>query len=544
MADDETTYETATLPTQTRFEIRQAVFYPAALAIVLFVVLGSVFTDAMSSTFTAVQETIAAQLGWFYYASVTVFLVFAIWVAFSRHGNKRLGPNASRPAYSYLAWFAMLFSAGMGIGLLFFSVAEPISHFAIDQPPYVTSEAGSAAAAQEAMVTTFFHWGLHAWAVYVVVGLALGYFAYRRGLPLALRSAFHPLLGDRIYRWPGDAIDVLAIVGTLFGVATSLGIGVIQISAGLGYLDLAPGGLGLQLALIAGITAIATGSVVLGLGKGIKRLSLLNVGLGAVLLMFVLFAGPTAAILDSLVANTGSYLQNLPSRSFGAGLTGADSGWQGDWTLFYWGWWVSWSPFVGMFIARISRGRTIREFVSGVLLVPTAVTLVVLSVFGQTAFTSALEGQGGIVAAAEQSLDVALFAMLEQLPLAMITSILAIVIIATFFITSSDSGSLVDDIHASGGSMHPHTATRVFWALTEGAVAAVLLSTGGETGLSALQQASIASGVPLAILLLGICWALARAFRRERPEDVVAAAPTDHGDAERPAPRRREPVGT
>ncbi|QBI18434.1 hypothetical protein ER308_01855 [Egibacter rhizosphaerae] len=375
---------------------------------------------------------------------------------------------------------------------------------------------------------------MHAWAIYIVVGLALCYFAYRRGLPLAMRSAFHPLLGDRIFGWPGDVIDVLAIVGTLFGVATSLGIGATQINAGLEHVFGIPSGIGPQVAIIAVITVIATGSVVLGLHRGIRRLSLANVGIGGVLMVFVLLAGPTVFLLNALFDNLGAYVSSLPRLSLGAQeLVGDD--WEADWTLFYWGWWISWSPFVGMFIARISRGRTIREFIAGVLLVPTVVTALVLTVFGETALFAELTGEPGVVDAAEENLDVALFETLELLPFGVLTSLVAVAAIALFFITSSDSGSLVDDIHASGGSIYPHTGTRVFWAALEGLVAAILLSLGGETGLEALQQASIATGVPLAILLLAACWALVRAFRHEEdhPELVVESSERAERAAER-----------
>ena len=525
---------TQELPTRTRFDIRPQVFGPAAGIIALFVVLGALYPATLGEAFGAIQQVIADRVGWFYLTAVTGFLVFVGWLALSPYGKTRLGEDTDEPEYGYLSWFSMLFAAGMGIGLLFFSVAEPISHFGLDQPPGATAEPGSPDAATDAMTRTFFHWGLHAWAVYAVVGLALCYFAYRRHLPLTLRSAFYPILGDRIQGWMGDAVDTLAIVGTLFGVATSLGIGVTQINAGLDAVLGIPSNQLVQVALIALITAVATGSVILGLDRGIRRLSITTMSLAGVLLLFVLLTGPTVFILERLVANVGNYAASLPGMSLETAAFAAGD-WQADWTLFYWGWWISWSPFVGMFIARVSRGRTIREFIAGVLLVPTGVTVVVLSVLGETAFHRELFGAGGVVDAAGESLDVALFTVLEGLPLGTITSIVAIVIIAAFFITSSDSGSLVDDIHASGGSLRPHQATRVFWAVAEGAVAAVLLLAGGETGLEALQQASIATGVPLAILLIVICVALTRALRDEartgRHESLVSedAAADDGG---------------
>ncbi len=533
-----TSYGTTRLETRTRFDIRPQVFFPAVILIVAFVVLGALMPERLASIFESVQAWISDTLGWFYTLSVTIFLVFVVWLALSKHGKKRLGPDDARPDYGNFSWFAMLFSAGMGIGLMFFSVAEPMSHFAIDRPPGAGGESGSSAAAADAMRYTFFHWGLHAWAIYIVVGLSLCYFAYRRGLPLALRSAFQPLLGDRIYRWPGDAIDTLAIVGTLFGVATSLGIGAIQITGGLNYLTGITISLNWQILLVIAITAVATLSVVLGLRRGIRRLSLLNIVLAGALVVFVFIVGPTVFILNGLAQNVGQYIQTLPELSLRTDMfTGGD--WQQTWTLFYWGWWISWSPFVGMFIARISRGRTVREFVAGVLLMPTFVTFLVLEVFGQTAFYSELRGPGGILAATEELPEQALFALLDQYPISAVTSGVAIVVIATFFITSSDSGSLVDDIHASGGNPHPMRSTRVFWALAEGAVAATLLAIGGERGLQALQQASIASGVPLAVLLLGACWALVRAFRREYDQTFTeSGAISERQEAE---PQRTAP---
>ncbi|MDZ7780554.1 MAG: BCCT family transporter [Gemmatimonadota bacterium] len=413
--EGETVYLTAQLETRTRFEIRPQVFVPAAFIVVVFALLGAVFPDTLAEAFAALQGSIVEGLGWFYKLAVSVFLVFVVWLALSRHGKKRLGPDDARPDFGVFSWFAMLFSAGMGIGLLFFSVAEPISHFGVSPPPGAPAEAGTPEAAQHAMTITFFHWGLHAWAIYIVVGLALCYFAYRRGLPLALRSAFHPLLGDRIYGWGGDAIDVLAIVGTLFGVATSLGIGAIQISAGIGFLSGIEAGLGWQLSLVAVITVIATGSVVSGLDRGIRRLSLLNVVLSGLLTLFVLVAGPTVFILDGLVHSLGDYAVQVAGLSLET-YPFATGDWEALWTLFYWGWWVSWSPFVGMFIARISRGRTIREFITGVLLAPTVVTFIFLAVFGWAAFDADMAGSGSITAAVEANPDVALFALLDGLP--------------------------------------------------------------------------------------------------------------------------------
>ncbi len=515
-----TEYQTEQLETWSRFQIRPTVFFPAAGIIIAFVLFGVIFSDLFARIFGEVQSFIATSLGWFYILVVSIFLVFVIFIALSPYGRIRLGPDDSRPDYSYLSWFAMLFSAGMGIGLLFFSVAEPVYHFAVEVPPASDADPGSTGAAREAMNITFFHWGLHAWAIYIIVGLALCYFAYRKGLPLTIRSALYPLLGDRIRGPIGDAVDTLAIVGTLFGVATSLGLGVIQINAGLSYAADVDMSRIVQLLLIILITAIATVSVVAGLDAGIKRLSETNMTLFGVLLGFLIIVGPTVYLLRAFVESTGYYLQNIVATSMRTDMF-TEPEWQGAWTIFYWGWWISWSPFVGMFIARISRGRTVREFITGVLLVPTVVTFIILTVFGQTGLHMELFGDGGVAAATAERLDFSLFAMLEELPLAIPMSILAMIVIATFFVTSSDSGSLVDDTLASGGSLNPSWQTRVFWAVAEGAVAGVLLIAGGQTGLEAFQQASIATGVPLAIILAIMCWCIFVALREDHAETMA-----------------------
>jgi choline/glycine/proline betaine transport protein len=400
----------------------------------------------------------------------------------------------------------MLFSAGMGIGLVFWSVAEPMAYY-LDSP---TAESGTVEAASEAMRLTFFHWGLHAWAIYIVVGLSLAYFSFRKGLPLSIRSAFHPLLGERIHGPIGHAIDVLAIFGTIFGVATSLGLGVMQVAAGIDYLF----GLGLedatglQLGLIAVITLIATGSVVAGLDKGIRRLSNFNMTVAVILVLFVFAVGPTVFILNSWVENTGNYLSSIVSSTFWIDAWGSGE-WHGSWTLFYWGWWIAWSPFVGMFIARVSKGRTIREFIGGVLLVPAAFTTFWLTTFGNSGLHRELLGEGGIAGTGAEEM---LFALLQGFPLSAVTSVLAMIVIVAFFVTSSDSGSLVIDMLASGGNPDPPVAQRVFWALLEGAVAGVLLWAGG---LGALQTAAIATGLPFAAVLLLMCISLLKALRTE-----------------------------
>jgi len=492
-----------------RLELSPGVFFPAVIVIAVFVIIGVAFTETAEALFDAVQSGIVGNFGWLYVLSVAFFLIFVVVLFFSPWGSIRLGEDDSEPEYSYLSWFAMLFSAGMGIGLVFWSVAEPMFYF-MDSP---TVESQTAEAASEAMRLTFFHWGVHAWAIYIVVGLSLAYFSFRKGLPLSIRSAFYPLLGDRIYGPIGHTVDVLAIFGTVFGVATSLGLGVMQVAAGLDFvLDLGlEDATGLQLLLITGITLVATISVVAGLDKGIRRLSNFNMTVAVILVLFVFAVGPTVFILNNWVENTGNYLQSLVETTFWIDAWG-DGEWHGTWTLFYWGWWIAWSPFVGMFIARVSRGRTIREFIGGVLLVPAAFTTFWLTTFGNTGLYRELTGEGGIAGLGAEEM---LFALLQGFPLTLVTSVLAMIVIIAFFVTSSDSGSLVIDMLASGGNPDPPTIQRVFWALLEGLVAGVLLYAGG---LAALQTAAIATGLPFAVVLVFMCISLLKALRSESRE--------------------------
>jgi choline/glycine/proline betaine transport protein len=482
------------------------VFGVSVLVILMFLVAGITATDTVGVAFDALQTGIAGTLGWYYILVVTGFLVFVIWLGSSRFGRLRLGPPDSRPEYRYLTWFAMLFTAGMGIGLVFWAVAEPLSHFA--NPPM--AEAGTAAAREEAMRFTFFHWGLHAWAIYIVVGVSLGYFAYRHGLPLAVRSALYPLLGDRVHGRLGDLVDIFAVFGTMFGVATSLGFGILQVNAGLASLGVLEQSTTVQLLLIAGITFAAVMSLLAGLDKGILRLSVTNLSIGMVLMLFVVFAGPTVSVLASFVQDVGGYAQSLPEMALWTDQPDS-SGWQTANTIFYWGWWISWAPFVGMFIARVSRGRTIREFVFGVLLVPVALTLLWLAVFGNTAFAVDAETDGQLTAQVAEDPAIALFGLLDQLPLTSIMTVLAIVLVATYFVTSSDSASLVIDMLTSGGRTDAPKIQRVFWATLEGGIAAVLLLAGAG-GLAALQTAAVTTALPFSIVMIVMCIGLIRAL--------------------------------
>ncbi len=493
--------------TDSWYRINPPVFFGAGGLCLLIVLFAVLFQDAAETVFAQVQNWVVSKAGWFYVLSVAIFLVFVVILAISNLGKIKLGPDHSEPDYSYSSWFAMLFSAGMGIGLMFYGVAEPVMH--MTAPP--DADPSTVDAAREAMRITFFHWGIHAWAIYAVVALSLAYFSFRQNLPLTIRSALYPLIGDRIHGPIGHAVDTFAVLGTLFGVATSLGVGVIQVNAGLAYLVDAPVSVGLQVALIAGITALATTSVVMGLDGGIRRVSELNILLAVALLLFVLFAGPTEFLLKAFVQNTGHYMGELVETTFNLNAY-EPKGWLGGWTLFYWGWWIAWSPFVGMFIARVSRGRTIREFVIGVLLVPTGFTFMWMTVFGDTAlFVILQEGYTELGDAVAADTSVALFKFLEHLPMAAITSTLATLLVVTFFVTSSDSGSLVVDMLTSGGTdENTPVWQRIFWAVIEGAIAASLLLAGG---LEALQTATITSALPFCAIMLLICWGLWKALR-------------------------------
>jgi choline/glycine/proline betaine transport protein len=495
-------------PEEPESTLNKPVFFISAGLIIAVCLYGALFSEHASLVFSDLQSWLLTNLGWLYMGSVAGFFMLVIYLAFSRFAHLRLGADDSEPEYSYGSWFAMLFSAGMGIGLMFFGVSEPMTHFL--EPP--VGEGGTIDAARNAMQVTFFHWGLHAWAIYIIIGLALAYFSFRHDLPLTLRSALYPVIGDKIYGKWGNAVDIFAILGTMFGVATSLGIGVMQVNAGLNYLFGLPVSIMVQVALIAAITCAATVSVVAGLDAGIRRLSELNLVLALLLMVFVLVAGPTVMLLSSLIQNIGMYLSGLVDMTFRI-YAYEPNEWIGNWTLFYWAWWISWSPFVGMFIARISRGRTIREFILGVLLVPSGFTFLWLTIFGNSGLWLEMHEAGaGLATAVQTNMPTAIFVLLDQLPLTGITSALATMLIVTFFVTSSDSGSLVIDIISSGGAENPPVWQRIFWAVSEGAVAATLLVAGG---LAALQTAAISSALPLIIVMFLVCYGLMKALHAE-----------------------------
>ena len=495
-------------PEEPESTLNKPVFFISAGLIIAVCLYGALFSDHASLVFSDLQSWLLTNLGWLYMGSVAGFFMLVIYLAFSRFAHLRLGADDSEPEYSYGSWFAMLFSAGMGIWLMFFGVSEPMTHFL--EPP--VGEGGTIDAARNAMQVTFFHWGLHAWAIYIIIGLALAYFSFRHDLPLTLRSALYPVIGDKIYGKWGNAVDIFAILGTMFGVATSLGLGVMQVNAGLNYLFGLPVSIVVQVALIAAITCAATISVVAGLDAGIRRLSELNLVLALLLMVFVLIAGPTVMLLSSLIQNIGMYLSGLVDMTFRI-YAYEPNEWIGNWTLFYWAWWISWSPFVGMFIARISRGRTIREFILGVLLVPSGFTFLWLTIFGNSGLWLEMHEAGaGLATAVQTNMPTAIFVLLDQLPLTGITSALATMLIVTFFVTSSDSGSLVIDIISSGGAENPPVWQRIFWAVSEGAVAATLLVAGG---LAALQTAAISSALPLIIVMFLVCYGLMKALHAE-----------------------------
>lgn len=493
------------------------VFLVSAVMILAFVAWGVVAPGQLGSVADSVMGWISTYFGWWYVVSVTGFVVFVLVLLFSPYARLKLGKEDEEPSWSTWSWFSMLFTAGMGIGLVFYGVAEPISHFT--SPPI--GEAETPAAAFEAMSLTFFHWGLHPWAVYIVIGLSLGYFCFRHDLPLRPASAFYPLIGDRVYGWLGNTIDVLAVFGTLFGLATSLGLGATQINSGLSQLFGMPVNATSQVAIIAAVTAVAVTSVMLGVDAGIRRLSVINMYLAIGLAAAVFLAGPTVFILKFVVGSTGHYLQHLPETSLRLFTFSKEgSSWISSWTLFYWGWWIAWSPFVGMFIARVSRGRTIRQFIVGCLLAPTGASIVWFTIFGGTAVKRILENGGGAQALKDAGTADALFVLLNQLalpgPLVWGLSALGILVVAIFFATSSDSGSFVVDMLTNGGDPHPIWQQRFFWAVLEGTVAAVLLVAGSMSGgdaLTALQTASVTSGLPFSIVLAFMCWGTFRQVR-------------------------------
>lgn len=502
-------------------DIHNRVFAISGLAVIAFVLLTLVFQSQVEPLFSSLRGWLTTNLDWFFISAANIFVIICLVLIFTPLGRVRLGGTEATPDYSYAGWFSMLFAAGMGIGLMFFGVSEPLSHFSsafggisiengvrTDWAPLGAAGGDAELAARLGMAATIYHWALHPWAIYAVMALGLALFSFNKGLPLTIRSVFYPILGERVWGWPGHVIDILAVLATLFGLATSLGFGASQAASGLNYLFGIPLGNTTQIVLVIGITAIALVSVLAGLDAGVKRLSEINMVLAVLLLAFVIIVGPTLAIATGFFDNLMAYLTYLPELANPVGRE--DSNFASGWTAFYWAWWISWCPFVGMFIARVSRGRTVREFIISVLLVPSLACVLWMTVFGTTAIDQVVNA--GYDAVADAELPLQLFTMLDVLPLAQITLFIAIILVVVFFITSSDSGSLVIDVIAAGGKVDAPTPQRVFWCTFEGLVAIALILGGG---LVALQAMAVSTGLPFTIVLLVAAFSMVKGLASE-----------------------------
>lgn len=498
-------------------DIHNPVFLISSVTIVAFVIITLMFKEGSTEFFGWLRPALTSTFDWFFLSAANIFVLFCIYLMLSPLGKIRLGGADAKPDYGYMGWFAMLFAAGMGIGLMFFGVSEPMSHYAssvggtsivdgvrTDWAPLGGALGDTDAARNLGMAATIFHWGLHPWAIYAVVALSLAFFSFNNGLPLTLRSAFYPLLGDRVWGWPGHVIDTLAVFATLFGLATSLGFGTEQALAGFNFLFGWGTGNVAKVVLIGVITSLAMISVLRGLDGGVKILSEINIGLAVLLLAFIIIVGPTVDIFKSIFSGGVAYAKEIIplSNPFGR----EDANFSQGWTAFYWAWWISWSPFVGMFIARVSRGRSIREFIFCVIVIPMLVSIVWMGAFGGTAVSQVIADSAAPVSDAAQELK--LFVMLKELPLTSITSFIGIILVLVFFVTSSDSGSLVIDTITAGGKTDAPASQRVFWCIFEGVVAATLLLVGGSEALTALQAMAVSTGFPFTIVLLVMCVSL------------------------------------
>ncbi|WP_236016490.1 BCCT family transporter [Salipiger abyssi] len=505
------------------FDVHNPVFAISAFAVVAFVIFTLALPDQADALFSAMFSEVTKGFDWFFIGAADIFVLLCLVLVISPYGKIRLGGRDATPDFSYVSWFSMLFAAGMGIGLMFYGVSEPLSHFSSslggtamgadglrsDWAPLGAAGGNADEAVRLGMAASIFHWALHPWAIYAILALSLALFSYNKGLPLTIRSAFYPIFGERVWGWPGHVIDILAVFATLFGLATSLGLGAAQANSGLHKLFGVPINSTAQIVLIIAITAIALFSVIRGLEAGVKLLSEINMGLAFLLLVFVLVAGPSLLLLTGIGDYLLAYLEYLPALSNPVGRE--DVNFMQGWTSFYWAWWISWSPFVGMFIARVSRGRTVREFLISVLLIPSLVCVIWMSVFGGAAINQVL--RDGYTAVQDSELPLQLFAMLDAMPLTAITSFVGIVLVIVFFVTSSDSGSLVIDTITSGGKVDAPVPQRVFWCLFEGVVAIVLLLSAG--GLKSLQSMVISTGLPFTVVLLVMCVAIWRGLASE-----------------------------
>jgi glycine betaine transporter len=500
--------------------IDASVFVVAAGISATFVLVGVLFQDELASVVGDVLSWVLENLGWLFVLSTAAFLVLVAFLAVSPYGRIRLGQDDDRPEFRTVSWIAMMFSAGMGIGLMFFGVAEPISHLAA--PPLGQAKPNTEEAAASAMEWTYFHWALHPWALYAIVGLALGYFCFRRGMPNLISSVFYPLLGERVNGPIGKGIDILAIFATMFGSATSLGLGALQINSGLNFVWDVEATTGLAVVIILVLTALFVVSAISGVDRGVQWLSNFNMLVAVGLLAFILVVGPTVYILGTLVSATGDYLGGLVSRSFQTGVFGG-SEWLGSWTIFYWVWWMSWTPFVGTFLARISKGRTIREFVVGVLVIPSGVSFVWFAILGGSAINLQLTGEANLVDTVGKP-EVSLFTLLEQFPLSSLTSVVVIILVAVFFVSGADAASIVMGMLTCRGILEPPRAIVAFWGAAMGGVAITLLLAGG---LDTLQQAAIVAGAPFALVMIGIAVSFLKALREETlPEPAPRATVT------------------
>ncbi len=495
-------------------DLHQPVFPIAALLVVLFVAGTMIFPTASKELLDGAKWGAINTFDWFFLISANIFVVVCLALIFMPVGRIRLGGQDARPEFSTISWFAMLFAAGMGIGLMFWAVAEPVAYYTNWYGTPLGVEPNSDEGARLAMGATMYHWGLHPWAIYAVVALSLAFFAFNKGMPLTIRSAFFPLLRDRVWGWPGHVIDILAVLATIFGLATSLGFGAQQAASGIDYLFGTSSGISTQMTIITGVTLVALISVLRGLDGGVKVLSNINMVLAGALLFFIVFAGPTMAVLDTMWVTSSAYVANIVPLSNPFGRD--DEAWFHGWTVFYWAWWISWSPFVGMFIARVSKGRTVREFITAVLVIPTLITVLWMSAFGGTALEQIQEGVGALAANGLTEVPLAMFQMLENLPLVTVTSFIGIVLVLVFFVTSSDSGSLVIDSITAGGKTDAPTAQRVFWVIMEGAIAAALIFGGGDDALGAIQASAITAGLPFTAILLAMTWGLLKGLSHER----------------------------
>ena len=508
---------------ESTLSVNRVVFGVAATMIVLFVAYGSLRPEAFSTQTSTALGWLTSNFGWLFVLTSATFVLFAGYLAVTRYGNIKLGPDDSEPQFSTFSWVSMMFATGMGIGLIFWGVAEPLTH--LNTPPLGLEEPGSQEGAKLAMEYTFFHWGFHPWSMYAVIGLAIGYFAYRKGYGNLISGCFRPLLGDRVTEGPGKAIDVIAIFATLFGSATSLGLGALQITGGLDHVfDGAGKSLTLAIAVICVLTACFVVSAVTGIEKGVQFLSNANAIAAALLVLFLFVVGPTVFILSTFTESIGGYLTYLPTMAFRTGgFGGAD--WINGWTVFYWAWWISWTPFVGMFIARISKGRTIRQFVIYVVLVPSLVSFVWFSIMGGSAYDLQLnQGVALDEVLTNEGTESVLFETLQNYPLSAITVVLAIFLIAIFFITGADSASIVMGMLSQRGKEEPKRWLIVFWGVAQGAVAAVLLWSAGDdltAGLTALQTLVILVAGPFMLIIVAMCVSLMKSLRAEPYESTL-----------------------